>query len=149
MSTQPPLADGYYAVLDPDDDTTMTCWRVKGGRVKAHPAKARYGPVLPRRKDAPGPPGSDEFTVWFDEIAERLNDWYARLHAAIEASPLAAQVEFAKATGHCCNCGRALKDGASRVLGIGPDCRERIPHPVLMAYLAEVRKTQTADQESC
>jgi hypothetical protein len=143
----PPLTDGYYAVLDPDDDSTMTCWRVKDGGIHPHPAKAWYGPERPLRKDAPGPKGSPEFQDWMREYFDLWTGWARRVRNAIAASPITAQHEFAKATGHCCSCGRPLTDGASRVLGIGPDCRERIPHPVLMAYLAEVRKTQTTDQE--
>ncbi|GAB3224241.1 hypothetical protein GCM10027447_12660 [Glycomyces halotolerans] len=37
---------------------------------------------------------------------------------------------------------RRLTDGTSRLLGIGPDCRDRIPHELLMAYLAEVKRAQ-------
>lgn len=137
------LRDGYYAVLDPDDEGTMTCWRVKDGGLHPHPAKAWYGPARPLRKDAPGKPGTDEYIAWMRDYFDRWTSWALRVKEAIEADPLAAQRGFAETTAHCCVCGRALTDGASKTLGIGPDCRERVPHDLLMAYLAEVKRAQS------
>lgn len=55
-----PLLDGYYAVPDPDDPTTITCWRVKdddGRALNASPTGAQYGPTLYRRDV---PKGTDQ-----------------------------------------------------------------------------------------
>ncbi|PRY56470.1 DUF6011 domain-containing protein [Glycomyces artemisiae] len=133
------LADGYYAVPDPDNAATMTCWRVKDDGMHPHPAKAWYGPDRPLRKDAPGKPGTDEYIAWMRDYFDTWTAWARRVKDAIAADPVAAQRHFAAKTAHCCVCGRALTDGASKILGIGPDCREKVPNHVLMAHLAATR----------
>ncbi|WP_026931193.1 DUF6011 domain-containing protein [Glycomyces tenuis] len=139
MSTLP---DGYYAVPDPDDPDTMTRWRVDSGGMHPHPAKTWYGPARPLRKDAPGKPGTDEYIAWMRDYFDEWGSWARRVKEAIEANPLIARFHFTESTGHCHNCGRVLTDGTSRTLGIGPDCRERIPHDLFSAYLAEVKRAR-------
>ena len=136
------LPDGYYAVPDPDDTTVMTLWQVKDGIPKARPPKARYGPQA-LRKDIPGRPGEDEYIAWMRAHFDVVGDWLRRMRAAIAANPQAAMRAYAALTNHCCNCGRALTGSTSKALGVGPDCRERMPHNVLMAYLAEVKRARS------
>jgi hypothetical protein len=120
------LPDGYYAVPDPDNAATMTYWRVKDGARYRWPAKARYGPVPPPRKDAPGVKGSPEWIAWAKEYGDRRWAWNVRVDAALTAAPATAAKRFAELTTKCCCCGRGLTDARSKVLGIGPDCRSRV-----------------------
>lgn len=142
------LPDGFYAVPDPDDESVMTRWRVKNGKWSPHPAKTHYGPARPLRKDAPGLNGSPEYAAWMRKFLDRHNAWRRRVVDAIEANPLLARFRFAESTAHCHNCGRALTDGKSRTLGIGPDCFQRVPHDLLMAYLAEVKRARSMSTRS-
>lgn len=136
------LPDGFYAVPDPDDPDTMTRWRVDGGGMHPHPAKTWYGPARPLRRDTPGPKGSPEYVAWMRSYFDEWTSWARRVRDAIEANPLTARFHFAESTARCHNCGRALTDGKSRTLGIGPDCFQRVPHDLLMAYLAEVKRAR-------
>lgn len=136
------LPDGYYAVPDPDDATIMTLWHVKNGTPKARPPKGtRYGPQA-LRKDIPGRPGDDEYIAWMRAHLDTVSAWLKRMRAALAANPPAAMRAYAALTNHCCNCGRALTGGTSKALGVGPDCRERMPHELLMALLAEVKRAR-------
>ena len=145
------LPDGFYAVPDPDDESVMTRWRVKGGKWSPHPAKTWYGPARPLRKDAPDAPGTDAYIAWMRAHFDQYDAWRRRTLAAIEANPLLARWRFAESTAHCNNCGRALTDGSSRLMGIGPDCRDLIPSNLLAAYLTEVnraRRTTTTKENN-
>jgi hypothetical protein len=144
MSPEPTeLPDGYYAVPDPDAPALMTLWHVKDGKAKARPPKdMRYGPQA-RRADIPGRPGDDEYIAWMRKYFDTVNDWHGRVRAAIAVNPQAAMRAYAALTSHCCNCGRPLTGSTSKALGVGPDCRERMPHELLMAYLAEVKRARS------
>jgi hypothetical protein len=147
MTTSPAeqaaLPDGYYAVPDPDAPALMTLWHVKGGNPKARPPKGlRYGPQA-LRKDIPGRPGEDEYIAWMRNHFGTVADWHRRVREALAVNPQAAMRAYAALTNHCCNCGRPLTGGTSKALGVGPDCRERMPHELLMAYLAEVKRARS------
>jgi hypothetical protein len=135
------LPDGYYATPDPRDTDTMTFWEVQKGRFYPHPAKAWYGPVPGADVD---PDEDDEFErrVQLGHSENRRMDWNRAVRDAVEAAPIAARLRFVEHSGRCTACGRPLKSGQSRLLGLGERCRERMPHELRMAYLAEVRRTQ-------
>jgi hypothetical protein len=144
MSPEPTaLPDGYYAVPDPDAPALMTLWHVKDGKTNARPPKGtRYGPQA-RRGDVPGRPGDDEYIAWMRKYFDAVTEWHGRVRAAIAANPQAAMRAYAALTNHCCNCGRFLRDGTSRAIGIGPDCRERMPQDLMRAYLAEIDRARS------
>lgn len=130
------IEDGYYAIPDPDDPGTMTYWRrtrtARTSSLKPWPAKARYGPAVPRRSDIPADRAArDRFvTAWL----EARRTYLARVVAAITAGPEAAGCRFAELGVRCCKCGRALSDETSKVYGIGPECRSGISAAVLARY---------------
>lgn len=129
------LPDGYYAVPDPDDDTTMTYWRVRAGVRTRWPAKAWYGPGRPLRADAPGPKGSPAYVAWMHGHFERMRDWNSRVGALLAQDPAAAARRFAELSTRCCACGRALTDEKSKVFGLGSECRTGIRTAALAALL--------------
>lgn len=140
------LRDGYYAVPDPTDAESMTFWQVEnGGRFYPHPRGAWYGPVPGEGAD---PDEEDEFErrMQLGYSENRRLDWTRAVKDAVKADPIAARRRFAEESGRCCHCGRPLRGGTSRLLGIGPTCFDRIPHDVRMAYLAEVKRAQSLSQ---
>lgn len=124
-----PLPDGYYAVPDPDDPSTTTCWRVKndaGGALTPSPTGAHFGPTLYKRDVPKGLIGRDR-AIWANRwFAEVRAPWDLRVRAAIAADPEAAGLRFAEHTDHCCRCNQPLTVKASQAMGVGPDCADII-----------------------
>lgn len=139
------LPDGFYAVPDPDGPDepggdAMTFWRVLYGGIEAYPRRAKYGPIPPPRKDLPS--DREERDLWMRSWDVLRHEWATRIRAAIEADPMAARRRFAEGSARCCECGRPLASGRSRLLGLGDRCREQMPHDLLSAYLAEVKRAR-------
>ncbi len=117
---------GYYAVPDPAGDS-MTYWR-RGARgaVKPWPVKARYGPVL-YTKEVPavlkGTARREWVGKWYSTVR---TPWDEAIQGAIQADPVGCRARFTVFTSRCCVCGRTLTDDASKVFGIGPDCRAEV-----------------------
>lgn len=131
------LPDGYYAVEDPDGPDkpggdAMTLWRVSRGDVFPYPKKAKYGPI-PLRKDAPA--DREERYRWIAMVGDCYQLWMARVGDALRADPAAAQLRFGEYTARCCICGRTLTEGVSRMIGVGPDCRDALPDGLLKAFM--------------
>ena len=92
MSPEPTaLPDGYYAVPDPDDASTVTLWQVQGGSMKARPAKARYGPQA-YRKDAPGRPGDGMKFASPNECVTAFQQGVVSRHATVEVRQIFRQM---------------------------------------------------------
>jgi hypothetical protein len=125
----PPLSDGYYAVPDPDDPATITCWRVKddsGRALTPSPTGAHFGPALYKR-DVPKGLKGRERAVWVNAwYADVRAPWDRKVREAIAADPQAAGLRFAEHTDHCCRCNQPLTVQASQAMGVGPDCAELI-----------------------
>ncbi|MFJ8743443.1 DUF6011 domain-containing protein [Embleya sp. NPDC127516] len=138
-----PLPDGYYAVLDPTNATTMTYWRVATGRLKPWPARATYGPRFLRR-DAPPRGDNQAWITWATTCAATRAAWTTALVDALTAEPVAAQARFAALTTRCCSCGRALTDPDTKTGGIGPECRRDVPDAVLVALADAVARAHAA-----
>lgn len=140
------LPDGYYAVLNPDDPATMTYWRVRTGRITAWPAKAHHGPPRLLKRDAPA--DRDARIAWMRVWSSRYQSWMQRLHAALIADLPAARRTFADLTVRCCECGRALTDDRSKVLGVGPECRRHMDDGVLAQLVTPQIATAHATWEA-
>lgn len=149
----PPLPDGYYAVPDPDDPATITCWRVKddSGRTLApSPSGAHFGPALYKR-DLPKGLKGRERAVWINTwYAEVRGPWDRKIRAAIAVDPQAAGLRFAEHTDHCCRCNLPLTVKASQAMGVGPDCAELIrakaARGAVLADTATVRQRAVVDR---
>ncbi|MFI6732095.1 DUF6011 domain-containing protein [Nonomuraea sp. NPDC050451] len=135
------LPEGFYAIQDPHDPTTVTYWRRKdqAGRGRpqfaAWPPKARNGPVL-LKADVPQDLHGAERQQWASRwFHEHLAPYLDAVVEVIAADPVAAGRRFAELTTRCCRCGRALTDDLSKTYGIGPDCRDGIPADLLAAFL--------------
>lgn len=130
------VPDGYYAVLDPDDPTTMTYWRQNTDRhgpvLVPWPPRARYGPAYLRRDVPKDPAERIEFGRRFQA---RLSAGMGKARAALTADPDTARARFAVWQIRCCVCGRALSDRKSKVVGVGPECRRGEDEAVLAAVL--------------
>lgn len=136
----PALADineGYYAVHDPADPNTVIYWRrVVTGKVdglKAWPAKAWYGPAVPRRADVPAERA--ERARFVAAWSESRRAYMTKVVDAILADPVAAGRRFAEFGIRCCQCARPLRDATSKTVGIGPECRSGMDPAVLARYL--------------
>ncbi|MFF4388532.1 DUF6011 domain-containing protein [Streptomyces sp. NPDC001552] len=143
---------GYYAIYDPDDQTTVIYWRRiltdKSNGLKAWPSKAWYGPPLPRRSEIPTDRAErDAFAAAWRKTRQAYID---RVVAALAADPIAAGRRFAEFGIRCCICGRALRDALSKSYGIGPECRSGIPALTLARYLTplvgQAHAVQLAEQ---
>lgn len=107
----------YYAVPDPDTGD-MTYWMRTGrGELKAWPT---------RRYDT--------------RLCGKPYVWMAAIRGAIEANPDVARARFAAFTSHCCICGKFLTDEASKVWGIGPDCRQKVSADFADACAGEIAR---------
>lgn len=139
----PQLPDGYYAVLDPNHPETMTYWRIRGSSLSAWPAKAWYGPPRPLKRDAPT--DHDERITWIRTWNEHYRAWQTQIRTLLEADPGTALRRFAEFSLRCCHCGRALTDDASKVVGIGPQCRRGLPAEFLaLVFTPEVAAAHAA-----
>ncbi|MEU6929017.1 DUF6011 domain-containing protein [Streptomyces sp. NPDC046374] len=131
------VADGYYAIPDPDDPGTMTYWRrIRTDRKNAltgWPAKAWYGPPVPRRSDVPV--DDAERAAFVAAWSQARRAYLDRIVGTIAEDQVTAGRRFAEFRIRCCRCGRALKDETSKTYGIGPECRSGIPAAVLARYL--------------
>lgn len=130
------IPDGYYAVLDPHTVGTMTYWRrvrtAKADALRTWPAKAWHGPPVPRRADLPElREDRDRFVA--DWQATRRK-YLGEVIASIADRPEVAARCFAALCIRCWSCGRPLHDKTSKVVGIGPDCREGMDPAVLARY---------------
>lgn len=147
------LPDGYYAVPDPDDPSTITCWRVKddsGRTLTPSPPGAHFGPTLYKRDVPKGLVGRDR-AIWANRwFAEVRAPWDLRVRAAIAADPDAAGLRFAEYTQHCCRCNQPLKVPASQANGVGPDCAEIIrakaERGAMLANTATARQRAVMDR---
>lgn len=131
------LPDGYYAVLDPADPATMTYWRVRNGNVTPWPARAKYGPVF-LRKDGPSRGDDDAYRAHVRRVVDELNAWHNAVFAALAVDDVAARARFAALKTRCFVCCRVLTDPATKVGGIGPECRAGFPAEYLDALAAAV-----------
>ncbi|ACU71814.1 hypothetical protein Caci_2905 [Catenulispora acidiphila DSM 44928] len=151
--TTTPLPDGYYAVPDPDDPTTTTCWRVKddsGGALAASPSGAHYGPALYKRDLPKGLRGRERgewITAWYQTVR---HPWDRKVREAIAADPEAAGLRFAEYTHHCCRCNQPLTVPASQAAGLGPDCveivRAKAARGAVLADSATARQRAIVDR---
>ncbi|MBA3891797.1 MAG: hypothetical protein H0X64_14845 [Gemmatimonadaceae bacterium] len=116
----------------------MTYWRRgAGGLLKQWPPKARYGPILLRSGVPAGLAGQarqEWIAAWFERHSL---PWHAAIRESIAADPDSGRARFAAFTSRCCMCGRHLTDPASKVYGIGPECRDGWSADVL-AHMAEL-----------
>ncbi|MFG3426173.1 DUF6011 domain-containing protein [Streptomyces californicus] len=142
--TMTSLPDGYYALLDPQDPDVMTYWRVRSGRMTAWPAKAWHGPARPLARDAPK--DREQRIAWMREWHSTYQAWMEDLHRALLADPGTARRQYADLTVRCCQCGRALHDDVSKVVGIGPDCRSGMSQEALAALFMPPVATAHAAQ---
>ncbi|MET9321926.1 DUF6011 domain-containing protein [Streptomyces sp. NPDC003038] len=131
------IADGYYAIPDPDDADVMTYWRrtrtARTNALKPWPTRAWYGPKVPRRSEVPMDRlARAEFVAAWSTSRRAYLD---QVVAVIAADPVAAGRRFADFGIRCCQCGRPLSDDTSKAYGIGPECRSGIPADVLARYL--------------
>jgi hypothetical protein len=76
----------------------------------------------------------DEMRAWYTAWFDTWQAWLGRVRATIDADPHAALKRYADFSIRCCQCGRALTDDTSKVLGIGPECRRGID-PALLAAI--------------
>lgn len=139
----------YFAVPDPDNAGQMTYWRrTARGQLEAWPAKARYGPVL-YRSDVPPNLRGQERTEWINTWQrEQRNPWHDAVRAAIEADPAGCAQRFAQLCTRCCACGRTLTDPASKVYGIGPECRAAVSDTFLADMASAVGRSHAAEPPS-
>lgn len=130
------VPEGYYAVLDPHDVGTMTYWRrtstAKTDSLRAWPAKAWYGPPVPRRAELPEV--REERDVFVAAWQQARRTYLGRVVDSIAERPEVAARCFAALCIRCWSCGRPLYDDTSKVFGIGPDCRGGMDSAVLARY---------------
>lgn len=138
------LAKGYYATPDPNNPDQMTYWRVRGGRLTKWPTKAAWGPIL-RRSDVPKELVGEDRNAWIRAWVEaNATQWYDAIRAALAADPIGCALRFAELTTRCLNCGRKLTDPASKVYGIGPECRDGLSAATLAALAERVGQAHAA-----
>jgi hypothetical protein len=111
--------DGFYAIADPDNPTTVTSWSKRNGG---------FG-MWPRTVGRERAAGVDPW------------DWYGyceRAAGAILADPDAARARFAATATRCCVCGRALRSARWKMYGVGPECGRELSAAVLAALAERV-----------
>lgn len=113
------LAEGYYAVPDPDDQAVITCWRWSSKRgLRRWTGGASYGTATTPSRGNPAPPHTTP-------VKAAWRDWFYEVLDAIKSDPHGAQARFGQITGRCYSCSKRLTDPESVSLGIGPDCRRQ------------------------
>lgn len=129
----------YFAVHNPTDPSQITYWRRdSAGRLNPWPAKARYGPAL-YRTDIPAGLDPQRRQEWMaDWFRQHTYPWHAAIRDAVDRDPAGCAARFAAFTTRCCQCGKKLHDPASKAYGVGPDCRDGWPKPVLAAMVEAV-----------
>lgn len=131
-------APTYFAVPDPTDSTLMTYWRQSGAKLTPWPSRARYGPQLLRTDLPPALRGQERQEWIWAWCREHLTPWHEQVRAAIDADPRECAARFAAFATRCAECGRALRDPASKTYGVGPECREGWPAAALAAMVEAV-----------
>lgn len=137
-------APTYFAVPDPADLTLMTCWRQSGAKLAAWPSRARYGPQLLRTDVPPDLRGQERQEWIWAWCREHLTPWHEQVRAPIVADPRECAARFAAFATRCAQCGRVLKDPASKTYGVGPECRDGWPAAVLAAFAEAVGRAHAA-----
>lgn len=148
------IPDGYYALLDPaprDGGTAaLTYWHrrrtTRTDGIRAWPATASYGPRMPRRSDIPAEPAArDAFLARWRAASLAYGDMIV---TALTADPTAAAQRFSQWRTACCRCARPLKDDASKVYGIDPDCREEMAPEDLARFTRDVARAHAEHEEA-
>lgn len=141
------IPDGYYAVQDPADASTITYWRrhrsSRADSFKAWPAKARYGPAPVTRAEANA---ADDVPALLQDWSRRYRAYLDQVAAAVLEDVPAAGRRFADLKTRCCICARPLQDSTSKTYGIGPDCRGGIAADALGRYFTPVVGRAHADR---
>ncbi|GAA2948755.1 hypothetical protein ACFPN0_14910 [Kitasatospora cinereorecta] len=92
------IEEGYYAVLDPADQATVTYWRrtrtARTNSLRPWPAGARYGPPVPLRSQLPADPHDrvEYVSAW----SKTRRAYLEKVVAAIAVDPKAAAALFAE-----------------------------------------------------
>lgn len=131
----------YHALPDPDDAGRMTYWRCDdSGRLREWPAKARYGPILTKAM-VPASLDHEARRRWMLNWIETVSGpWHQQIRNTIDAEPQMTAARFADLKRCCAMCGRPLDEPTSRVYGVGPDCRDKLPPAMLPALLEAMRR---------
>lgn len=133
-----PVTAEYFAVADPTDPARITYWRRTNGKLAPWPSRARYGPQL-LRSDLPAGLAGQERQEWIQAwFRAHVTPWHTQVHATIDTNPETCAARFAAFTTRCCQCGRTLRDPASKAYGVGPECRDGWPDTVLAAMVEAV-----------
>lgn len=137
-----PSEPKYFAVPDPDSGDMTYWYQDKYNRLASWPPKkSHYGPRAPKC-----PEGVDQYDhlpvlrQWVDEVR---HPWWNKVKAEIARDPDAASARFAQFSSRCCVCGKTLTDAASKVYGIGPECRAGFPPAVLEEFARWMGKAHT------
>lgn len=133
----------YYAIPDPDDSTRITYWRETGRKLAPWPGKVHYGPRL-RKRDFPAGTPRQQFEYADRWMLEIRHPWEAKIRAAVDANPDEATARFAALTTRCGFCGKKLTDERSKVIGVGPDCRDGFPDELIARFVEAVGRAHAA-----
>lgn len=121
----------YFAVPDPDTGA-MTYWfRDKRENIRGWPLRVgegAYGPAFPARDTLDEAAYSAVVRAWY--VTARA-PWRERVMQEIADDPAGCAARFAVFQSRCCICNRALTDAASKVYGVGPECRAGFPPSIL------------------
>lgn len=135
----------YFAVPDPLDPTKTSFWyRSQTGRDAGQikpwpPRRSTWGQLL--KVDVPHDKRTEP-----KAYREFVRGHFAAVGVArgqveilIERDPQAAAAAFSHWAIRCCVCGKTLTDERSKVYGVGPDCRARMPVALVDAIAEQVR----------
>ena len=129
------IPEGCYAIHDPLNEGEISYWRRKDlGKnevpdVNPWPLQTRtYGPRLyksdPRLRGLSREEKKAFIRSWY---LENVGGYLKAVVTTIAADPVAAGKRFAEWQLRCCLCSKKLTTKESKVIGIGPDCREGLP----------------------